>query len=124
MNKGERLVYLREKKLKSQTEAARYLGISKQTLYKYEKNIVTNIPSDIVERMANYYNTTPAYIMGWDDKTAEELLLNAYKQQIINKERQEKANALYDQYENLSPEKQAQFDTFLKFLQSDSDLPH
>lgn len=66
MNKGERLIYLREKKSKSQTEAARYLGISKQSLYKYEKNIVTNIPSDVVERMATYYNTTPQYIMGWE----------------------------------------------------------
>lgn len=123
MNKGERLVYLREKKSKSQTEAARYLGISKQSLYKYEKNIVTNIPSDVVERMATYYNTTPQFIMGWEDEQGEKTphgqLVDAY----VNMDRQEKANALYDQYESLPPEKQAQFDNFLKFLQSDTGLP-
>lgn len=71
MNKGDKLRILRERKGKSQTEAARFLGLSKQTLYKYEKNIITNIPSDVIERIAKYYNTTPEYIMGWVDDTPE-----------------------------------------------------
>lgn len=42
------------------------IGISKQTLYKYENNIVTNIPSDKIEALAELYNISPAVIMGWD----------------------------------------------------------
>ena len=127
MEKGTRLRLLREKKDISQTEAARFLGLSKQTLYKYEKGIVTNIPSDVVERMATYYNTTPAYIMGWTDdpnKSAEDLIKDAYVEQQINSEKIEKAKALYNQYESLSPEKKASFDNYLKYLLSDVDLPH
>ncbi len=71
MNKGDKLRILRERKGKSQTEAARFLGLSKQTLYKYEKNIITNIPSDVIERIAKYYDTTPGYIMGWAEDTPE-----------------------------------------------------
>lgn len=67
MTKGERLKRLREKTGMLQVEAANRIGVSKQTLYKYEKNIVTNIPSNIIERMAVLYNTTPAYIFGWED---------------------------------------------------------
>lgn len=68
MNKGTRLKKLRESKNLGQTEAARLVGVSKQTLYKYENDIITNIPSDIIERLAVLYETSPCYIMGWVEK--------------------------------------------------------
>jgi transcriptional regulator with XRE-family HTH domain len=46
-------------------------GISKQTLYKYENGIVTNIPSDKIEALARVYGVTPAFIMGWDESAKE-----------------------------------------------------
>ena len=78
MDKGILLKQLREQKGMGQTEAARYLGISKQTLYKYENDIVTNIPSDVIERIAALYETSPAVIMGWE--TTREVLIDAYAQ--------------------------------------------
>lgn len=66
MSKGERLRQLRSQKGFSQVEAAERAGVSKQTLYKYEKDIITNIPSDVIEKIAALYETTPAYIMGWE----------------------------------------------------------
>ena len=124
MTVGEKIKQRRIELDLSQDELAKKVGYkSRSSIQKIES--ARKLPLDKVELMAAALDLPRAYLMGWDDdKTAEELLLNAYKQQITNKERQEKANALYDQYENLSPEKQAQFDTFLKFLQSDSDLPH
>lgn len=65
MTKGERIVELRERRGLGQTDLAEKVGISKQTLYKYENDIVTNIPSDKVEALADALNTTPAYLMGW-----------------------------------------------------------
>ena len=44
---------------------------SKQTLYKYENNIITNIPSDKIEAAAKIGNVSPAYLMGWDDVSSE-----------------------------------------------------
>lgn len=41
--------------------------LSKQNLYKYENGIITNIPSDMIERLASLYGTSPSYIMGWTD---------------------------------------------------------
>lgn len=66
MNTGERIRKLREEKGIPQTELAEDCGISKQTLYKYEVGIVTNIPSDKLEKIADKLNTTPAYLMGWE----------------------------------------------------------
>lgn len=51
----------------SQTELADKIKSSKQSLYKYETNIITNIPSDKIEKIANVLETTPAYLMGWEE---------------------------------------------------------
>ena len=71
MNKGERLRALREKVGLSQVEAAEKIGVSKQTLYKYEKNIITNIPSDVIEKIAFIYDTSPAFILGWEERARQ-----------------------------------------------------
>lgn len=64
--KGDRLRALRENAGLTLEEAAERLSITRQAIYKYEKNIVTNIPSDKIEALAKLYNSTPEYIMGWD----------------------------------------------------------
>lgn len=69
MTKGQRIRFEREAHNKSQTEFANVIGVSKQTLYKYENDIITNIPSDVIEKMAYYLECSPAYILGWEDKS-------------------------------------------------------
>ena len=67
MTRGNRI---RKKRLEcalNQTDLALRVGISKQTLYKYENDIITNIPSDVIEKMAAILNCSPAYIMGWEE---------------------------------------------------------
>ena len=71
MTKGERIKLLREKANMTQEELAKLLNTTKQTIYKYEQSVVTNIPSDIVERIAEVLNSTPAYIMGWESDKPE-----------------------------------------------------
>ncbi len=71
MNKGERLRLLRLSKKITQTELANKLNTTKQTISKYEKGIVTNIPSDRVEELARILETTPEYILGWDEDTPQ-----------------------------------------------------
>jgi len=129
MVKGILLKQLRKNKTSlSQTDAARLLGVSKQTLYKYENDIITNIPSDVIERIAKLYETTPAFLMGWEDedgnKTPEGKAISAYNQQYERNAKIEKAMELFDQYDNLPDDKKIQFDNFLKFLQSDVEIPH
>lgn len=67
MTKGMRIKQLRESLGISQTDLAKNVGVSKQTLYKYENDIITNIPSDVIERISDKLGCSPAYIMGWSD---------------------------------------------------------
>ena len=67
MDIGQRIKKLRQNLDLTQTDLANEIDVSKQTLYKYESGIVTNIPSDKIESLARVLNTTPAYLMGWTD---------------------------------------------------------
>lgn len=71
MSKGKRIKELREKYDLTQEQLAQKLETTKQTIFKYENGIVTNIPSDKVEKMASIFNVSPSYILGWDDIIAE-----------------------------------------------------
>ena len=53
-------------------DVAEKLGVSKVTVSRYETLDITNIPSDKIEGMAKLYKTTPAYLMGWEDKKEKE----------------------------------------------------
>jgi len=66
MTIGDRIKKLRKEKDMTQEELAKYIDSTKQTIYKYENNIITNIPSDKIEKIAEALNTTPSYLMGWD----------------------------------------------------------
>ena len=39
-----------------------------QAVYKYENNIVTNIPTDKVDAIAKRLKVSPAYLMGWEEQ--------------------------------------------------------
>lgn len=67
MTKGERLKKLRLERDITQDEVSKAIGVAKQTLFKYESDIITNIPSDKVEQLALYYGVSPAFLMGWED---------------------------------------------------------
>lgn len=65
MTVGKRLKQLREQAGISQVDFASKINVSKQSLYKYENDIITNIPSDKIEDAARVLNVSPAYLMGW-----------------------------------------------------------
>lgn len=67
MTKGERIKVAREHVGMNQVTLADRIGVSKQTMYKYENDIITNIPSDKIESIAELTGTTPAFLMGWDE---------------------------------------------------------
>ena len=69
--KGERIKALREASGLTQEELAIKLHTTKQTISKYEKNIVTNIPSDRISGLCDILKTTPEYILGWNKSTVE-----------------------------------------------------
>lgn len=85
MKLGERIRFLREKVGMTQTALADASGTTKQNIYKYETGIITNIPSDRVEAIAVALQTTPAYLMGWEEPNAGNFPSNLMPMPKMNK---------------------------------------
>lgn len=77
---GERIKNRRQELGFSQVELAKKIGVSKQSLYKYENGIITNIPSDKIELLANVLRTTPGFLMGWESSTQNPSRGSAYQE--------------------------------------------
>ena len=84
MTIGERIKAARERKNISQIELAKLIGSSKQSVYKYEKNIITNIPSNKIEAIAKALNTTPAELMGWETNVTPMPKSNVFMRPLFN----------------------------------------
>ena len=87
MTVGERIKKVRNKLGMSQVDFADKINVSKQTLYKYENNIITNIPSNKIEAAARLGNVSPAYLMGWtisDEDIANVFVLHDLEDIIDN----------------------------------------
>lgn len=64
---GERIRQLRLERDLTQEEVGKRIGTTKQQIYKYETGIIENVPADKIEALANLYDVSPAYIMGWEN---------------------------------------------------------
>jgi len=62
------------------------MNVSKQTLYKYENNIITNIPFDKIETAAKIGNVSPSYLMGWESTTSCEYDISTLKKYTLNEQ--------------------------------------
>ena len=87
MNIGDRIKNKRLKLDINQNDLAEKIGVSKQTLYKYENSIVTNIPSDKIELLAQYLHCSPEYLMGWTDESKNNYSLTNLEIEHIEKYR-------------------------------------
>lgn len=89
MAKGERIKVLREHFGFTQDELAEKIGTTKQTIYKYETGLITNIPSDKIEAMAELFGVSPSFLMGWDEPEEKSYYLNpdaaAFAQEIADR---------------------------------------
>lgn len=64
---SDNLCSLRKERSLTQEELAKAAGVKPQTIYKYEKGIVKNIPYERIEALASALETTPSRLLGWEE---------------------------------------------------------
>lgn len=66
---------------------SKQLSVSKPTLQRYESGVISNIPSNKIEKLAVILETTPAQLMGWCEKYIEEvkIQLTEAEQSLLDK---------------------------------------
>jgi transcriptional regulator with XRE-family HTH domain len=70
---GTKIKYLRQLANMSQEELGRRVGVQRAAINKYEKCSVTNIPLATIEKIANVFEVSPTYIVGWDNRKSNPL---------------------------------------------------
>jgi len=91
---GRRIAAIRVRRDLTQEQLGAMIGESKQTIYKYEKGIITNIPLPKIEKIAEALGCPPTVLAGWDDAMPEEQKKDETREQL---------NALVDM---LTPDEQ------------------
>ena len=80
MSIGDNIRQQRHKMQLTLEEVADKVGISRQTMSRYETGIIANIPSDKIELLAKVLKTTPSALMGWNKRPpnlqAEKVILS------------------------------------------------
>ncbi len=67
MTTGERIKRLRKEHKLTQEELGAKIGVKKAAVQKYEKGTVKNIKRDSLIKLAQILDTTPEYLLGWED---------------------------------------------------------
>ena len=98
MTIGQRIKEARERRDMTLEEVAKRCNTTKQTIFKYENEIVTNIPYDKIVLLSQALEVSPSYLFGWEEKKSslseevtegEKLMLDLFRQ--IPKDRQQEA---------------------------------
>ena len=100
---GNRLKALRLAKGYTQEDVGKIISRTPQNIYKYEKGVITNIPLDIIQQLADLYGVSPAYICGWTDSKSD-------------------IERIADVYNSLPDNSKKQFMNFLDVLQENTKL--
>lgn len=65
---GKRIKERRKELNISADDLAKVLGVSRSTIFRYEKGEIEKVPAKYLEQIARALDTTPAHLMGWEDK--------------------------------------------------------
>lgn len=68
MTVGERIKQRRKELGISADKVAEKIGISRSSMFRYEKGDIEKMPMDVLVPIARVLNTTVGYLMGWDDE--------------------------------------------------------
>lgn len=98
----------------TQEELAARMGYTDRSTIAKIENGKVDLPQSKIVEFAKVFNVSPGELMGWEDNL--DYLLDPSDLVPLS----DKARELWKQYEGLTPEKQAAFLNYLKFLQSDT----
>lgn len=84
MEMGERIKRLRIERGMTQEELGKAVGLQRAAINKYEKGIVESIKRTTIIKLAEVLNTTPSYLVGYEDD--EEISeLTAIQEELMEK---------------------------------------
>lgn len=111
---GNRIKELRLNAGMTLMDVANALGVSEGTAQRYESGGIRNLKYDTIVMLANLFQVSPAYLLGWDE---DETIENRDETYYLNPEAAEMANELFKR-----PEMRILFDASRKLTKEDIEM--
>lgn len=99
---GTRIKELRTLSGMSQEELGRRVGVQRAAINKYEKGTVENIPLKTIEHIAQVFDVSPTYIVGWSGNEGNPLAVEVKVIQGVKKFFGSDSVDLLEDYTNLN----------------------
>lgn len=110
MTTGERIKARRKELGITADKVAEHIGVSRSTMFRYEKGEIEKIPINNLVPIARALHTTVGYLMGWSDE----------KNSIPVAEDGADAEAMH-YFDRLSEDKKVEALNYLRYLASNED---
>lgn len=111
---GNRIKELRLNAGMTLMDVANALGVSEGTAQRYESGGIRNLKYDTIVMLANLFQVSPAYLLGWDE---DETIENRDDMYYLDPEAAEMANELFQR-----PEMRILFDASRKLTKEDIEM--
>lgn len=129
MRIGERIKQRRLELGYTADALAKLLNKNRATIYRYENGDIENMPIDVLEPLAKALNTTPAYLMGWQEphqgststlsKPTEDYYLDAETAEFAEYLRtRPEARLLFSASRGISKEEMQEAVNYIEFIKS------
>jgi transcriptional regulator with XRE-family HTH domain len=114
MHIGQRIKERRKALKMSADEMGARLGKDRSTIYRYENGDIENLPLDILEPIAEVLQTTPQYLMGWQEVQKNN---DALTDIVVRMRKDSEFFSVVEELHQLSPEQLASIKPILAVLQ-------
>lgn len=115
MNVGKRIQARRKELNISVDELAKRLNKNRTTIYRYEKGDIENLPMDALKPLAEVLKTSPAYLMGWEDGSNDDVATVSDFVKLIRKQRNMSVEDFAKEI-GISPEKLREYESREKYI--------
>lgn len=103
---GTKIKELRTLAEMSQEELGMRVGVQRAAINKYEKGTVENIPIKTIEKIADVFNVSPTYIVGWNNGDHSPLATEVKIIQGVKRFYGKEAVELLEHFSQLTPKGQ------------------
>lgn len=80
----------------TQEELGKKIGVTKATVNRYESQVISNITRPMIEKLAEALDCSPAYLMGWEDKS---VTVSGTNNNVVNNSENVNINTILSQEE-------------------------
>lgn len=116
MTIGERIKARRKQLGLTVDELSERLGKNRATIYRYESNNIEKLPTTVLEPLAKALNTTPAYLMGWEEDNTPVEPKKEEEPELTENERE-----MIDIFKGLTPTQQGKLIERAKIMSEDNE---